>query len=150
MLGKPLKEAVARNKPVREGALFGMHGGHVNCTDGRYVYMRAPADAENRPLYDYTLMPTHMRSRFSADELQNIELAPPFEFTKGCKVLKIEVGHGRRAHPFKTLLFDLESDPGQLCPIKDKETEERMKGLIVKLMRENDAPEEQYVRLGLI
>ena len=63
MQGKPLREAIASDAPVREAGLFGMHGGHVNCTDGRYVYMRAPINRENEPLYDYTLMPTHMRER---------------------------------------------------------------------------------------
>lgn len=35
-------------------------------------------------------MPTHMRQMFQPEELQNIELAGPFSFTKGCKVMKIE------------------------------------------------------------
>ena len=42
--------------------MFGVHGGQVNVTDGRYVYMRGPARADNAPLSEYTLMPTHMRA----------------------------------------------------------------------------------------
>ena len=72
MQGIPLREAIAEDKPVREAALYGLHGGHVNITDGRYTYMRAPAKPENTPLYNYTLMPTHMRARFSIEELQGI------------------------------------------------------------------------------
>ena len=50
-------------------------------TDGRYVYMRGPVDpAQNTPLCNYTLMPTHMRYRFAVEELQDIQLAAPFSF----------------------------------------------------------------------
>lgn len=38
-----------------DAAIFGMFGGHVNITDGRRVYMRGPANADNTPLYEYTL-----------------------------------------------------------------------------------------------
>src|SRR5690606_23108258 len=89
MLGVPLRDAIAHNASTREAAIFGMHGGHLNVTDGRYVYMRAPVHADNRPLFDYTLMPTHMRNRFDVSELQDIELAEPFSFTKGCRVMRI-------------------------------------------------------------
>ena len=61
------------DRQVREGALFGIHGGHVNVTDGRYVYMRAAADPGNGPLEEFTLMPTHMRSRFGVGELRTWE-----------------------------------------------------------------------------
>ena len=47
--------------PTREANLFGVMGAHVNVTDGRYVYMRGPV-ADNTPLYEYTLMPTHLRA----------------------------------------------------------------------------------------
>lgn len=50
---------------------------------------------------------------------------------------------------FGTLLYDLETDPSQEHPIQDAEIEERMQRNMVRLMRENDAPKEQYVRLGL-
>ncbi|WP_231571099.1 sulfatase [Gordoniibacillus kamchatkensis] len=42
MQGISLCEALNPNAPKREAVLFGIHGGHVNCTDGTYVYMRAP------------------------------------------------------------------------------------------------------------
>ena len=90
MQGKPLGQTIAADAAVREAALFGIHGGQVNGTDGRYVYMRGPARPDNEPLYEYTLMPTHMRSPFGPEELQDIELAEPFSFTKGCRVMKIE------------------------------------------------------------
>jgi hypothetical protein len=46
----------------------------VNCTDGRYVYMRGPLwGGGNTPLNEYTLMPTHLNALFSVDELQEWE-----------------------------------------------------------------------------
>jgi hypothetical protein len=111
--------------------------------------MRAPATAENAPLYDYTLMPTHMAWRFGIKELQNLELAAPFDFTRGVRTLKIPGLSWLRAHLFGTLLYDLAQDPGQLNPLKDAEIEQRMIKQLVELMRWNEAPPEQYERLGL-
>lgn len=151
MQGKPLSETVRCDKPVREAGLFGIFGAQVNCTDGRYVYMRGPAKADNAPLCEYTLMPTHMRRTFNVDELHCIEgLQEPFSFTKGCKTMRIK---GRAwqgdASKGRTLLYDLDSDPKQLKPIEDKAIEDNMCRHILKLMRENDAPQEQFERLGL-
>jgi arylsulfatase A-like enzyme len=148
--GVPLRETIATDEPAREAGLFGLHGAHVNCTDGRYVYMRAPVAPDNEPLYEYTLMPTHIRSLFGVDELQNIELAEPFSFTKGCRTMRVAARPWVNAHPFGTLLFDLSSDPGQEHPIDDPAVEEMMTRHLVRLMRENDAPPEQFERLGLV
>ncbi|MGB3717866.1 MAG: sulfatase [Candidatus Promineifilaceae bacterium] len=149
MQGAPLIDTLATDEPVREGGLFGIHGGHANVTDGRYVYMRAPINPDNKPLYEYTLMPTHMRARFGVAELQDIQLAEPFSFTKGTRTMKIETRSMFNPHGFGTMLFDLESDPGQENPIVDEDIERRMIRLLVALMQANDAPPEQYERLGL-
>jgi arylsulfatase A-like enzyme len=151
MQGVPLRETIASDKPVREAGLFGLHGTHVNCTDGRYVYMRAPVSEENRPLYEYTHMPTHMRHTFGVDEMQTMTTAEPFEFTKGCPTMKIDGRSGTwsNAHGFGSLLFDIDEDPGQQHPLADPAAEAAMTEHIVRLMKENDAPAEQWERLGL-
>lgn len=155
MLGKPLRQTAADDTPVREAAIFGQHGGQMNVTDGRYVYLRSAASPENAPLYEYTLIPTHMRSMFSAGELAGAQLAPPFSFTKGCPVLKLDAhSTGKKAnhdnqHSEGTLLFDLANDPDERHPLHDPEVEEKMIRTMVRLMEENDAPEEQYIRMGL-
>lgn len=150
MTGKVLGDTVAADTTVREAAIFGQHGGMVNVTDGRYVYMRA-ANEGNAPLYEYTLMPTHMRDAFSPEELREVELAPPFSFTKGCKTLKVAgrqpMAGGQKGWP--TALYDLEADPGQAVALEDAAVEERMAGLMRGLMEECEAPAEQYERLGL-
>ncbi|MEV0448565.1 sulfatase [Streptomyces sp. NPDC050600] len=147
MQGVPL--SVADDTPVREAGLFGAHGGHVNVTDGRYVYMRAPVSPDNAPLYEHTLMPTHMRGRFSPAELVDAELAEPFGFTKGVRTLRTPGRSLLNPYQHGTLLFDLESDPEQLAPLVDDEAELRMASLLVGRLRESDAPPSQYERLGL-
>ncbi len=149
MLGLPLSETIETDKSVRQAGLFGVHGGHVNVTDGRYVYMRGPVQADNQPLYDYTLMPTHMDHPFRVHELQSIELAEPFVFTKGCRTMKIAARPMINPYIFGSLLFDLETDPQQENPINNPEIEKHMIEMMVDLMKENDAPTEQFERLGL-
>ncbi len=150
MQGQPLRDAVASDAPVRAAALYGGHGGHVNVTDGRHVYMRAAEREDNQPLYNYTLMATHMRYRYPPEDLQALALAQPFTFTKGCQTMKIPVTSNLLGIPsFETLLFDTGSDPGQLTPLQDAAAEARMSELLVDLMRANDAPDEQFERLGL-
>lgn len=41
MEGKPLKQVMDDDTPIREYAIFGYHGSQVDVTDGRYVYMHA-------------------------------------------------------------------------------------------------------------
>jgi hypothetical protein len=50
---------------------------------------------------------------------------------------------------FGTILFDLDADPRQEHPIQNAEIEQIMIAHLVRLMRENDAPPEQFERLGL-
>ncbi|MGW5112176.1 sulfatase [Nocardia sp. NPDC004123] len=147
MQGSPLPTAA--DTPVRTAALFGIHGGHVNVTDGRYVYMRAPSAPDNTPLHEHTLMPTHMKGRFGIDELREAELAEPFTFTKGLRTLRTNAGALINPYSHGTLLFDLATDPHQQRPLVDDEVETRMAGLLVEAMRATDAPPSQFARLGL-
>jgi arylsulfatase A-like enzyme len=150
MLGVPLRATLADGPPVRDAALFGMHGGHINITDGRYVYMLAPANRQNQPLFNYTVMATHMRQRFEVGELQNMEIAPPFAFTKGCPTMKMPAKRWAGTHQMETLLFDIENDPWQQQPLQDAAVEARLKQQMIQIMQANDAPVEQYERLGLM
>jgi arylsulfatase A-like enzyme len=149
MQGHPIWPVIENDTPLREAGIYGVHGGHVNVTDGRFVYMRAPTHPENTPLYNYTLMPTHMRSLFTVKELQDIQLAEPFTFSKGCHLMKIAGEPWMNPHPFGTMLFDLIDNPSQLHPISDPVIENQMIQHLRRLMQENDAPPEQYERLGL-
>ena len=149
MLGRPLAATIADDKPVREAAIFGNHGDQVNVTDGRYVYMRSPVEADNSPLFNYTLMPYHVSSPYSVAELTQAELVDSFSFTKGCQLLRMPAETAHAQNSYGNLLFDLEQDPGQRSSLTDPQQEQRMADLMRALMRDCDAPAEQYRRLGL-
>ena len=93
-------------------------------------------------------MPVHMWAPFPPDLLQQAELHPPFAFSKGCPVLRLPARPWTEAHPFGTLLFDLERDPGQDQPIQDAQGEANLTAQMRRMMQVNDAPIEQYERLG--
>ena len=156
--GKSLLPLLDADRPIREACIFGLFGSAVNVTDGRYVYFRYPTDVLAGDLFQYTLMPAHMKQLFSLDELREATLAPGFGFTKGAPLLKVPATpkspvyftHGPGGQKdTETVLFDLATDQGQQHPVQDAEVEARMVGHIRRLMEQNDAPPEAYRRLGL-
>ncbi len=148
--GVSLLPAIRSGEAVRSEALFGIFGGHVNITDGRYVYMRAAASCGNGPLYDYTLMPCHMNGPFGTDELRTASLSQQdFPFAQHCPLLKVEARVGNNSYWYGTRLYDLEKDPQQLHPVTDLTLNRTMAELLRRAMHESDAPAEQYQRLGL-
>lgn len=149
MDGKNLLPVIRDDTPVRDNALFGIYGEQVNITDGRYVYMRAPVFPGNGPLYTYTLMPCHMRNMFSLEEMKRAELVKGFPHMKESRVMKIPQQGSARAYDYGNRLYDLKTDPFQQSPIYFEETEKRLTEKMKELMKENEAPEEQYIRLGL-
>lgn len=147
--GKAIDGIVRDDTPNREYAMYGVFSGHVNVTDGHYAYMRAARPELKDEVYNYTLVPHHMNKRFSAAELRDATLADPFSFTKGCRTLKVKSKDRYNVARFGDRLYDLEADPGEVSPISDPEVEGRFEEALVSLMRECDAPPEQYARLGL-
>jgi len=154
MTGCNLRPVLERDDPVRETGIFGIFGWQVNLTDGRYVYMRGPAEASNAPLHEYTLMPAHMRQAFQPAELQAHDLAPAFGFMKGIRPVRIPCGPAAygNGHPdrVRTLLYDLATDPMQQRPIQDAGVEARMVAALCEHLRAVEAPLDQFQRLGLV
>lgn len=152
MQGRSLSPVLERDKAIHDGALFGLFGGQVGCTDGRWVYMRSPVDPST-PRYEYTLMPTchngQRRAFMASEELRTAQLIGPLPFSKGLPLLRFKSCKpvGQAAYP--TLLYDLAADPTELCPVKNTVEEARMTALMRRLMEENCAPTEQYARMGL-
>lgn len=149
MEGKDLTKTIENDEPVREDAMFGVFSGHVNITDGKNVYMRAASKNKENLIYNYTLIPNMMHKPFSIDSLSKAEFVEGFDFTKGLKLLKIPAKDKYGVNRFGTMLFDLEKDPNQNKPIKDNELENKMIKKLIRNMKENDSPKEQYIRLGL-
>lgn len=142
----------------RDALLYGYFGGAVNVTDGRFTYHRYPADLRRQEINQYTLMPTHIFSPFSTEELAGARLAGPLPFTKGAKVLQVPVierspffdvyGPGAMLED-ETRLYDLRADPGQERPLADPAQEARLAGIMTRLMAANHAPPEAFARLNL-
>jgi arylsulfatase A-like enzyme len=149
MQGAPLLETLESDSTVRDYALYGMHGAQVNITDGRTVYMRAPVEPDSADLYHYTLMPGNMNDRERIEVLQKTEFVEPFSFSKGCPLIRYPRKPRWDCYEYGNLLFDLESDPHQEKPLSDPELEAKMVEALRVKMRECEAPEEQYKRLGL-
>ncbi len=141
---------------VRDIALYGIFGGAINATDGRYTYFRYPADMENRELYEYTLMPMHNISLFEIRELKEATLHKGFDFTKGAPVLRIPALPDAKRSPTQggfadanTVLYDLEADPFQQQPIYDDQIADGFVSKIVEELTSHDAPMELYSRFDL-
>ena len=150
VMGSSLQSVCDNDTPVRDAGLFGMFGGHVNVTDGNHVYMRAPI-TENQPLYHYTLMPTHMRSPFSVEELRQMQWHEALSFTKECPVMRIPSRMPERwLVDLETKLFDIRNDPGQQRPLEDAAIEQAMIEKLRTQLALADAPADQYERLGLL
>ncbi|MEL0550307.1 sulfatase [Raoultella lignicola] len=151
MQGRSLLPTLLDDTPVRDYALFGYHGCHINITDGRYVYMRSPVEQGIDGLYEYTLMPTRINRRFTPQELEKTTLHPPFAFTKGCPVMKIpaESVMTRGADRFGHRLYDSAADPAQQTQCRDESVAQRLSEQMIEMMRESDAPAELYPRYGL-
>lgn len=142
----------------REAVLFGYFGAAVNVTDGRYTYHRYPPDLETQEIYQYTLMPTHIHSFFSIEELSQSSLHDGFPFSQGAKLLRVpyllttpmNAAYGPAVLlESETCLYDREADPGQSAPLDDAAIESRMAGHMARLMAANHAPPEAFARIEL-
>lgn len=147
MQGHDLLPVIARDEPVRGGALFGWFGRHVGFTDGRYFFVQTPA-AGNQPLYEYTLMPTQMDDFYPPDKIRTMTRSEGFSFTRGMPVMRFEAQADVLPGDV-TELYDLRTDPLQQRPIREETDFEPFRRAVSRLMAENDAPPEQWRRLGL-
>lgn len=155
MLGQPLKRVQENDTPIRTYGIFGFHGSFVNITDGDHVYMRASERISNQPLSEYTLLPLHQQGFFTSRELKEAQITPPLPFSKDCRLMKIPVisrlGNATFCNSFQYghMLWDLKEDPNQLMSVDNPRLEAEFINELIRQMRACDAPEEQYVRLGL-
>nr|WP_306267802.1 sulfatase [Pararhizobium sp. IMCC3301] len=152
-----LKPLLNGDKNGRESAILGMFAGPICATDGRYTYYRFPDELNGAPLPAYTVMPSHLASAFSIEELKSAELVAPFDFTKGAPVMRYtlnpdigETGVACVANWGEgSCLFDLESDPKQETPIDDPAIIDRLNQCIIDHLTQHNAPEEVFAHYGL-
>jgi len=144
----PMLEANAPAK--RKAALYGWFGQTVNLTDGHCTYFRAPASADNAPLYRHFLTPGSfsMRDICSQSFYQDAELGEFLPYTD-YPVIRARVDRPRRQDWADTMLYDLDVDYAQTQDLADTAREAAYEALLVETMQEMDAPPSQYKRLGL-
>ncbi len=141
----------------RKGCIFGQFGAAINYTDGHYSYFLYPREPFEADLFQYTLMPAHMRTFFEVGEFDAAQVVRDLPFTRGYPVWKLPVQKGAKANMVRRYplleahdaLFDLSVDPSQRTPLDDPALVARMREAIAALMRENDAPTEMFARYGL-
>jgi hypothetical protein len=157
--GKSLLPILSKDNPIRETAIFGFFGASCNITDGQHVYFRYPENLTAENLYEYTLMPTRMTSRFAIDELVDATLNPPFSFSKGVPVLKLNTKsnedglavecQGMAFEDCVSALYNIRTDPHQEFPIDNPKVEEQLVTEMGNHLRKTDAPKEMFDRLGV-
>ena len=156
--GKSLIPAMRGQASIRAGGcIFGQFGAAINYTDGRHSYFLYPHQPYEADLYQYTLMPAHMRTFFEASEFEAAETTRSLSFTRGYPVWRLPVQKDAKAnmtrrYPLleaRDALFDLAADPAQRVPLNDATLAAQMRTAIRTLMLENDAPPEMFARYGL-
>lgn len=151
-----LGRSILKAKPLDRTAIFGQFGGPIGASDGRHVLYIYPSSLEHKGLFEYTLMPSHLKLPFGLDELKHATLAEPFDFTKNTPLLRVpaEKGQNRRTPgerwklmtAFDTALYDTLSDPKQMNPIEDRIIKEQLVAAIIETLDSHDAPQELYER----
>ena len=149
-------------KRIREYALFGIFGKQVNIFDGRYTYFRAAAREDNMPLNVYVSLPTTIGHYWNLKHIKNIskvEMGPFLAWTDYpvYKISAHNISLSDPSHRFdrryaeieENMLFDIIEDYQQKIPLQNKVLEQYCCELLVKALKEHDAPVEQYERLGL-
>ncbi|CUI97400.1 sulfatase [Cognatishimia activa] len=153
MTGSSLQALSHGGVTERKFAIFGIWGGPINCTDGRYVMFLQPKEPSSQDdLYLYSMMPVDFKTPLKLADLQLATQCAPFEFTKGMPVWKIPatgiVERGAASFlPAKTTLFDLELDPNQNEPVTGElEIEAKLKNAMLDELKAHDAPTELISR----
>ena len=150
-----LRDASASNRAV---GVFGMFGGPLGATDGTHDLYIYPKDLHAPGLHEYTLMPTHIRSRMSIAELETAELVRGFRFAKGAPLMRIDALKDARRIPIVdgnvfenpgTQLYDIAVDPAQSRPMRDPDIEARITAGIHSMLAEHECPSEVFARMGL-
>jgi arylsulfatase A-like enzyme len=157
--GHSLLPLLNEERRIRDIAIFGVFGGPIGATDGRYTYYLYPEDLYAPGLHEYTLMPMHMTSLFTPAELKTSRLAGAFNFTKQMPVLKIDALRDARRIPNNdrigwaidagTTLYDLHIDRAQVHPFRDHGIETRLAAGVCKVLAAHDAPREYFHRYAL-
>ena len=154
--GGSLLRAIA-GETLRQDAIFGYFGKATNITDGRYVYLRNPVNADAGPLHAYTAMPiAGLNAWFPRAVFGQVEMGRYFGHTYELPLYRIPVGGqvpqhhaGEAGYVGRHQLFDIVADPKQEQPLDNPALEAHFAARLAAQLRACEAPAEQYARLGL-
>lgn len=150
MDGKSLLPVLTDSKrKIHDEIIFGTNGGHVSIYDGKYVYMRASVQPSNGPNTIQTLNYAALRGFLTKEMLDTIVVKEGNRFTNQYPYSEITVSTFIDSYSIGHLLFDLDNDPNQLQPLNDPIVEQEMKYKLTKIMKQIEAPESEFIRLGL-
>lgn len=157
--GKSLLQLLNCDNKIRDSLIFGYFGASCNVTDGEHTYFCYPEKMTADGLFEYTLMPTRMTSRFSIEELAGATLSNPFSFSKGLKLLKVSPRvssngelidvQGMSFEDTKSQLFNVLKDPKQEHPVKDQFIVNYLLHQMYKHLKQSDAPDEIFTRFNV-
>lgn len=148
MDGSSLTPIIENDTAIHDTILYGVHGGHTQIFDGRYVLMKAP-NGTNEPLVNITLMPTNMRTLYERDVLVGGTLVEGSRFTNDIPALKYFETSSMNPSQYGDLLFDMINDPNQQCNVQDEQLMQKMCMKLKNAMEKVQAPEEEFIRIGL-
>lgn len=148
--GKSLRPMIEEGKPGKDYVLYGAHGLTVNVCDGRYTYFRAAR--RDDCCYEYTTSLTTIRDWLGKDIPERIEMGRflknvPFPVYKVPAVKNPIVKDNQYLQ--EDALYDIQADYGQTQDLTDPDLVGAMEALLKRALEENDAPTEQFTRLGL-
>ncbi len=142
---------------IRDFVLYGYFGEYIQYNDGKYSYLRAPSE-KNNPLFIYS-------QRWETapwwelpplDEKAEVGRWLPWTndvlFRRPINLDEMERLHGSFSiiSSGKSMLFDIEKDEDQLCPIDDDKIEQEYIKKLREALPSWRAPKEQVERLRLI
>jgi arylsulfatase A-like enzyme len=146
MQGHSMTPVIQDDAAIRDRGLFGYFGQMTCLIYGDYILMRAPQTPDNTPLYQYTWM---LHQTHGVDIGGDYGFTK-FSFSKDMPVPRVPViSRPMNVYQREDLLFNMKADPGQEHPLEDLVLKEYLLGKMAELMRQSDAPEEQFIRMGL-
>ncbi len=149
MDGRDITPVIENDEKIHDQILYGVHGGQINVYDGRYVYMKGSVN-KDMPVYNLTLMPTNMRGFFPKAELDQATLVDGGRYSHHTPVLQVPAYHHMGSFvQWPDALYDKKNDPDQEVNIDDPELIKDMTGKLVKALEDADAPDWQFIRLGI-
>ena len=142
---------------IRDHALYGWFGGHLQVTDGRRTYLRSAHTPDNSPLYLYTnrwstapwwRIPLPDRRYECGDFIPHAQGMPVGRMPLDPEAMP-RLHCPREAVFGDNYLYDIAADPDETTNLAGTPLEAEYEQLMVRGLREIGAPAEQFTRLGL-